>query len=257
MKVLYLAWRDPLEKRWFPIGRLAGVPGGYEFSYVKGVNDAKENGHFTEIVGFPSLDQVYESKKLFPIFANRVPPSSRPGFEDYTQWLNVAENADDPLILLARNGGRRETDTFEVFPSPERQADGTYHLHFFAHGLSHFPESSLERVDRLAERDPLYLVHDLQNPFDTHALFLRTAASEDDRDRHLIGWCPRYLLDPATFDHVIQNPNSASVKVEKMNPPPAPLRMRLLCNITLSLPSDLRLLSGEEYTPISRQAATV
>jgi len=41
--------------------------------------------------------------------------------------------------MLARSGGRRETDTLTVFPIPEPDSEGRYRLHFFLHGLRYLP----------------------------------------------------------------------------------------------------------------------
>ena len=71
---------------------------------------------------------------------------SRPDYQDYIQWLNIPQHEDEPIAILARSGGRKATDTFELFPCPERNEDGFYHLHFFVHGLRYMPECSIEGV---------------------------------------------------------------------------------------------------------------
>lgn len=82
---------------------------------------------------------------------------------------------NDPSIsLLARSGGRRPTDSFEVFPVPERDSQGQYHVHFFAHALRYLPTESRQRIHTLQIGDELHLLHDLQNSVDSRALLLRT-----------------------------------------------------------------------------------
>jgi hypothetical protein len=135
LKTLFLAWQDPHSRSWFPIGKLTQEHEIYEFSYLQGALEAKDKAGFEPIVSFPYFDQHYRSSDLFPLFANRLLRPSRPEFKDFVQWLNIPEQEDDPIALLARSGGKRKTDNFEVFPCPERDADGNYHIHFFTHGL--------------------------------------------------------------------------------------------------------------------------
>ena len=37
MKTLYLAWQDPKDRRWFPVGRLSFDGEVYQFVYTKGL----------------------------------------------------------------------------------------------------------------------------------------------------------------------------------------------------------------------------
>lgn len=68
MKTLYLAWRQP-DHRWWPVGRLSHDASEYVFTYTKGAVSAAEGG-FRPLLSFPDLDDVYVSKKLFPLFGN-------------------------------------------------------------------------------------------------------------------------------------------------------------------------------------------
>lgn len=249
MKTVFLAWQDPTTRAWFPIGRLTEDGGVYQFAYLEGAQRAKEEVGFQGLSAFPDADRVYESDELFPLFANRVPRPTRPEYADFVQWLNLPADAADPVALLARSGGRRATDSLEVFPCPEPDESGDYHIHFFLHGLRHLPESSVERANRLHPGESLLLVHDFQNLRDPRALMVRTG-TERDRDEHIVGYCPRYL---AMDLHCIKDVVGAnlSVRVERVNPPPAPLQLRVLCNLTAPWPAGLRPFSGELYRPIS------
>ncbi len=133
MKTLYLAWRQP-DRRWWPVGRLSHDGSEYVFTYIKGAVSAGEGG-FRPLLSFPDLDEVYVSKELFPLFGNRLPPRSRPDYQDFVEWLDLGPGEADPMGMLARSGGRRETDMFEVFPVPEPSLDDRYESAFFVHGL--------------------------------------------------------------------------------------------------------------------------
>lgn len=186
----------------------------------------------------------------FPLFANRLPSRERPDYDEFISWLDVPRHADDPVALLARSGGRRQTDTFEVFPCPEPDDGGRYHIHFFVHGLRHLAAESIDRVVRLELRERLLLFHDLQNPHDPQAIGLRTNDAFPG-DRYLVGYCPRYLQ--ADLIEIIQRcAQPPVVAVERVNPPPAPLQFRLLCNLTGCWPDGFSPCSGEAYQPLAR-----
>lgn len=240
MKTLFLTWQDPESRAWFPIGQLTQQNGQYHFAYLQGAPEANQTAHFQPLYPFPDFHHPYSSVELFPLFANRLLRSSRPDFPDFVEWLNIPEHKDDPIALLARSGGKRQTDNFEVFPKPERTEDGDYHIHFFTHGLRHFPEEAQQHVNTLTAGDQLQITHDVQNAFDSRALILRTP------DLHLAGYCPRYLTQDF-FELVSRFPSQVHVTVERVNPPPTPLQFRLLCNLTATWSDDFEPFSGPNY----------
>lgn len=243
---LFLAWQEPLSHAWFPIGRLTFDGTIYQFVYLQGAQMAQRERGFEPLPSFPDLEKVYESDEFFPLFSDRLLSRSQPDFNDFVQWLNLPQHKDDPIALLARSGGRRATDTFEVFPAPEPDENGQYHIHFFAHGLRHFPVESINRIKRLRSGERLLPALDFQNPVDPHALLLRTHDSNElfTGDRYLVGYCPRYLLDDA---HILQRFRHLHVTVERVNPSPAPLQFLLLCNLTAQWPSGFRPFSSQMY----------
>lgn len=246
MKTLFLAWQDPHSRAWFPVGKLTSQNGIYRFVYLQGAVEAREKGNFQLLGSFPELYQTYTSTKLFPLFANRLLRSSRPDFADFVQWLNIPESQDDPIALLARSGGRRKTDSFEVFPCPEPDSSGSYHVHFFAHGLRHFPPEEQNFVRTLNANTRLAIVHDVQNQVDSRALILRTD------DMHFVGYCPRYLTQDF-FELVCKFPKRVKVTVERVNLPPTPLQFRLLCSLSADWAEDFQPFSGPSYQPIMQQ----
>jgi HIRAN domain len=243
MNKLFLAWQDPKTRHWFPIGKLTFDGKEYQFIYTHGVKKAQAEPNFQLLHSFPKLDKIYTSSELFPLFSNRLMRPSRPDYQDYIQWLNIPQNEDDPIAILARSGGRKATDTFEVFPCPEINEDGLYHIHFFVHGLRYMPECSIDRVKQLQPGERLYLTQDFQNTYDSKALLLRT------EQRHNLGYCPRYLA--ADICEVLkQNPESVCVRVERVNPAPTPIQFRLLCNMTAQWHEDFSPFASQDYQPI-------
>jgi hypothetical protein len=243
MKTLFLAWQDPTTPAWFPIGRLTFDGTQYTFVYTQGAEEAQDQCDFNLVYSFPELNRVYTSAELFPLFSNRVMRRSRPDYKDYIQWLNIPENEDDPIAILSRSGGRKVTDHYEVFPYPEPDENGSYKIHFFAHGLRHFPPSATERIHQLQTQELLYLANDFQNPYHSQALLLRT------NDNYIVGYCPRYIVDDV-FQGNNRNPELVKVQVEKVNPVPAPLQLRLLCSITAEGYNYFPPFYSQKYQPV-------
>ncbi|RUR80777.1 HIRAN domain-containing protein [Chlorogloeopsis fritschii PCC 9212] len=242
-KTLFLAWQDPNTRSWFPIGRLTFDGMSYQFVYTQGVKEAQQKCGFEPLSSFPELNKVYTSTQLFPVFSNRLMPRSRPDYSSFIQWLNIPEHEDDPIAMLARSGGQRETDTLTVFPRPEPDSDGRYHFHFFSHGLRHLPQCAIERINLFVPGEKLWLSHEFQNPYDSQALTLNT------EDHYIVGYCPRYLRSEV-FKLLWQDPSLVDLRVERVNRPPTPLQFRLLCNITAQCKDGFRPFSGQEYQPL-------
>jgi hypothetical protein len=184
MKSLYVAWQEPQTKSWLPVGNLTYNKQIYQFAYTKG---AEKSPYFVPFGRMKDLHKHYFSTELFPLFANRLLSKSRPEYPAYLQWLNVQEQ-DDPLLLLARSGGKRATDSLELFPAGERNEQGHYEFYFFSRELRHL--ATLERVNHLSQGEPLLLVPDIQ----AYAMALKTT------DRINVGYCPSYLT--AIFGHL-------------------------------------------------------
>jgi len=242
VKALFLAWQDPMSRQWLPVGRLTYENGRYQFVYTKG---ALTSRNFIPFGPMRDLRSVYESSELFPLFANRILSKNRPEYQQFLHWLNVTEDAADPLSLLARTEGLRGTDSLRVFPCPERQENGTYQVHFFSHGLRYLPTESLEAVNGLKPGTRLYLMLDVQNEQDSFAVALRA-----EQPTLLVGYAPRYFA--TDFRKVLLGPNSKTVQVlvERVNTE-APTQLRLLCSITADWPKGFHPCSGPHYQPLA------
>ena len=167
------------------------------------------------------------------------------------------------MALLARSGGARATDTFEVFPCAEPTDEGTYHVHFFVHGLSHRSQSAIQRAERLASGEALRLMWDFQNEFDGNAFALRTVEAGPQDVFEVLGYCPRYLA--VELHRLIEKVgwssagwSAAQVSVERVNPAPAPVQFRILCNLTMLWPKGYRPFATDEFEPIAEtESATM
>lgn len=251
MNTLFLIWRSSLKNKWFPIGKLTNG-NGYQFEYIQGVLEAEKECGFQPMEQFPRFEEKYESQDLFPLFTNRVLPENRPEFKEYLENLNLKENGNDPIAILGRSGGLRETDYFELFPLPQLDEIGAYRIKFFARGVSHLPNSSQQRILQLIPQEQLLLVQDFQNGYDNNALLLRTnnALHPNDRDRYIVGYVPRFLADDLA-NAPLRELEPLKVCVEKVNPPPAPTQFRLLCDLVAKWPDRSKPFSSSLFQPLS------
>ncbi len=243
MKALYLAWRQP-DQRWWPVGRLSFDGSEFVFIYTRGARSAGDGG-FRPLLSFPSFDDVYASRQLFPLFANRLPPRSRPDYPDFVEWLDLGSGETDAMGMLARSGGRRETDMFEVFPVPEPSPEARYESTLFVHGLRYRGLDAEEEARRLAPGDPLVLQAEPGNPHDPRALRVLTTA----RGTHL-GFVPRYLCEDIHALQETSGADSVRVRVRRINLPPTPAQFRVLCSLEAPWPAGFRALSSPDFEPL-------
>lgn len=240
MRKLFLTWQDKKSRKWFPIGQLTFDGKIYSFFYIKGALDAQAAAGFQPLVSFPDFREVYESDELFPMFANRVMPSSRPEYQQTIEFLSLPQDSHDSLAFLARSGGAKVTDNFEIFCYPKME-NGKFHLHFFAHGLRYLPQCSIERISKMQREDRLLLAHDFQNPFEPGALLLRT------HDNLIVGFCPSYLLDDM---NKMRREDEIEVCVERVNNESAPLQFRLMCRLIFPQICEYKPFSTGNYAPV-------
>ena len=241
MRTLFVAWQQPDSKEWIPVAKLEFNEGKYAFSYTRGIFRAKNFGLFS---GLQQIDSVYESPRLFPLFANRLISKSRPEFKDYLRWLGLSDMTDDPMAILALTGGIRGTDSIELFQPPEVSEHGEYKLEFFARSLSHLPGAAIDRIAALQKEERIFLMPDPQNDFDTKAVAMRTGTPST-----FLGYCPKYYAQ--YLGTLLAHPECGLTVTVKCVNLDAPSNMRLLCSVKASVPSVFAPLSGEsDFLPV-------
>ena len=243
MNSLFVAWRPATPDRagWRPVGRLEHDGELYRFVYTRG---ARKPG-FQPFRGMESIDQVYESEKLLPLFANRLLPKSRPEYEEFLRWGGFdSANSPDPILVLGVTEGIRQTDAVEVFPCPVPDSQGCYFNKFFLHGIRWLPPAAIERISRLTEGESLKLLPDLQNDHDPQAVAVRTEV-----ERTLIGYVPRYFANDV--GQLIQECGISFMElfVDQVNRD-APLQNRVLCRMRSCWPEDFQPCGGDDFVPI-------
>lgn len=251
MKSLFLAWQAPkdskLSRAWFPIGRLDAESEGGEvvscrFRYTGGAQRAHEEVGFEPLVSFPEFQEDYTSEKLFPLFHNRVLSPKRADFQEYIEWLGLSREEADPISILSVSGGTRMTDNLQTFPKIEANADGSFQMRFFAHGLRHLTEASRIRAKALEPEEKLRVMIEVNNPA------TRLAVTLHSDDYVMVGWAPRYLVD----DLVKCIPQAPEIEatVVKVNHTHAPLNQSILVEYSGKAPKDHQLMSSPDFTPL-------
>lgn len=248
MSIVYVAWRSPVapDHKWGPVGRLDRQLGHYRFMYTKG---AEKLDGFQPFPGMDDISAIYESGDLLPLFQNRMLSKSRPEYREFLKWSGFdPATPPEPLALLGVTEGRRETDFVEIFPCPEKNADGYFSLKFFLHGIRHIPNDARREVKKLTSGESLGLMLDISNPNDLDAVAIRTC-SQGNRKRYLIGYLPRYLArDIRTLTRDVRA-TDIMLSVEQVNAN-APLQQMVLCRLESPWPSTFEPCCGDDFTPI-------
>lgn len=246
MSTLFLAWQDQSAdcRRWYPVGRLTFDGRFYEFAYTKGALEAKAISGFEATAPYSDFDKRYSAEELFPLFSNRILAPNRKDFQQYQKWLHLPQETEfQPLSILGRSGGEKATDSFQVFPCPERDLEGNYVILFFVHGIRYLPPETKRIVENLLPGDELALVPEPENPFDQWAI--KVVSQEAS-----IGYCPRFLNRDL---HKLQraNNNAVAVYVERLNDNAAPAQFKLLCRVVTKWPDGFVPFSDDEFQLIS------
>ncbi|MBI5432161.1 MAG: HIRAN domain-containing protein [Planctomycetes bacterium] len=242
-----MTWQEPLHAGYFPIARIVelGSRPRYEFGYIQGVRDALARG-FHPFHGMASIDAVYRSHELHPMLANRLMPASRQEYARYVESLGLEPGAQ-PLEILARSGGTRLTDSFEVFSPPALDRVRQQWRYTFPVRGIRFVAAAEDAIRQLRSGDRLWCMLDLQNEHDPLAIALRT------EDKAVVGYIPRYLNEDVR--RLIEG--EVRVSVALVNPAPFPVEVRLICELTADAVPDFAPFATERYQPISSDATRV
>jgi len=248
--LLYVAWQDPQTRRILPVARVSRDQSqGYEFAYIGAVHEAQQHG-FLPLLSFPDLARVYRSRQMLPLLHNRLMQRSRPDYADYLAQLGLAVESAEPFSVLGRSGGRRATDTLELFSPPTPGEDGRLSSVVFARGVRHLPAAEAA-IAQLTEGTRLGVRAEPDNAVNPKALQLVSGSGAlDPADAVVLGYLPDYLVTELDCDA-----SQVEVRVRKVNLPPAPVQHRLLLDVAFPR-SDPPPFSGARYRPVSSQASS-
>lgn len=241
---LFVTWRSPKSRAVLPVGRVAFLPDQklYEFLYIRAVESALGQG-FLPFLEFPDLHQRYLSEKPFPLVANRLMPPGRPDYHGFLSSLGLSESAH-PMEILARSQGQRATDQIALFPVPVPDSEGCYCTHCLVQAIRYMPSATQERIEKLKTDEKLFIMWDVQNPVDPHAISLRT------EDNHMLGYLPAYMTGDAW--KLTRDCGSLDVRVAHVNAVPAEAHHRLLVRVTACWPQGFRPFASEQFEPLTK-----
>lgn len=237
---LILVWREPDTREWIPVGVLyQDKDNRYIFQYLNGV---KKSSSFIPFGQMNELGKTYISDDIFPLFKNRLLQKSRPEYSSYLDWLGL----DDSMSIfdeLSRTNGIRATDSLQLFAIPKYAED--YEIKFFSHGISHLPNSYIERLNALNSGDELFIMKDIQNKVDELALVIRTSEPIE-----IVGYCPRLYTEDIYKLIKLNGPASVNLTVEKINKE-APLQFRMLCKLKTKWHKGFNPFDGYDFKVLS------
>jgi hypothetical protein len=216
-----VAWRNRQRRVITPVGVLDHRAGGYRFQYLDGVGDSVEG--FRPFIGFPDLNYVYESDRLWPFFDLRVMDRKRPDYPQYVRWLGLTVEASR-LDILSRSGGERKGDSVLLAESPAVADGGATEAIFLVRGVSYaIRQHRTEAVaGSLQTGVRLTLGDDSTNEANPRALLLEAS------DGTPVGWIPDLLVE---YAHQVRS-GGGLVKLLQNNGPAAPWHARLLVRIS-------------------------
>lgn len=181
---LYLIWKSALNRRQYIVGQLT-QNGQYEFKYGEDIEEALKAG-FSPLVSFESLDTVYKSEKLFPVFASRLPDRKRKNIDKILEKYGLEEY--DSYQLLKKSGAKLPIDNLQ-FIDPILNYENSFEKTFYVAGARHYLgcDGNLCKDSIAVTRgDEVFLTHDATNSYDKNAIRIV------DKRQRLLGYVPRY-----------------------------------------------------------------
>lgn len=229
----------------------------YRFCYVRGALEAQRLG-FHPYLAFPELKRSYLSRTLFPFFSNRVMPTTRPDYPAYAEALGLPTGPANPLDILERSNGLRETDRVEIIAAPARaRASGNYGTYFLVRGIRYL-DGAEERVACLRESDRLEAIAEPDNQTNPRALRLRVARAtpvgamaNEAAPAGDVGYVPDYLT--ADLQQLAERGVTPQIIVVRVNPPPASVPHRVLCYLEAAWPEGFRPFQHERFLCLAEE----
>jgi hypothetical protein len=229
-----------------PTGLLSASAAGFEFRYVLAFTSDPDQ---RPLLGFSDYTRVYRSPTLFPFFKQRVLEADRSDRAAFLRWLGLPNDASD-WEVLARGGGTRKGDRFELVAAPELTPTGGAAARVLARGLRFVgAEIGFDRLDAaLAGLAPGMR---LQVNLDAKNVVNRAARRVLDAEGTPLGWIPDVLLS-----HLAPTPSDPiNVRVAQVNGADAPWHLRLLIDLDVHVRPPTPIFSTPEWRPVAERQA--
>jgi hypothetical protein len=214
---------------WFPVRKMVWHDQKYHTACLHGVKSLIEAAPLWRYI-FPSetLEIIKTTRDVYWDFSRRMPLDRPQEMSWYLSNLGLPVDLNDPIAYVARSGGYRETDSLDVFPEVEPDADGCYRFYFLLRKL-HLVNPSV--LNAIGEKDEI----DVR---DWWAIQRSTG--------NQIGTLPGYIRAL-----VINHSQHVNLKIEQVNRDTL-LQDRLLCSLTCR---EFTPFSEIEYSPVVNLAS--
>lgn len=220
---------------WLPIYRLSWDDDGYfYYSYTKGFKDNYEQlkGHIINPdCGF---NKLWITKHLDTRISTRIPRRAD-SMKNY-DLLGVGDLKGDYIAYLARSGGKRVGDNYDIFPEVKSDANGYYNFYFPVEGLGSKVKQKDEKVQKIA---------DTVGKSESLVLNLQKEQSYIFCQDVEIGHCPEYI------HHLLQSSiyQQHQIQIEQVNHESDTYGGKIIVNLQLKFSSNPWLL--REFQPLN------
>ncbi len=140
IKALYVGWTDnrltPMKPIWIPIYRMSwDNQGKFYYSYTRGFKDNLDRLKSKIVNPDCGFNQTWVTPHIDSIISSRIP--HRPDSMKQYDLLGLGEEMrGDFIAYLARSGGERATDNYDIFPEVTPDMLGYYSFYFPLKGLA-------------------------------------------------------------------------------------------------------------------------
>ena len=184
-----LIWEDPNTRSKMIVGELKKQD-GYTFNYTGEYETARDLG-WEMLRPFPEV-RVYHSKRLFPVFASRLPDRRRRDIKNILAEYGMKEY--DAYELLKRSGARLPIDTYEfaeIILVDDKEIDNRFYISGMRYNAK-CQGKDCHCLSDINEGDELILKRVYNNDFDKYATGIYRKNGE------MLGYVPAYYTQAIT-----------------------------------------------------------
>lgn len=144
------------ENLWVPVRKLIWDENIYRSGNLYGAISAMEQDPACRnYFSLSPLDRIKVTREIPGDFSRRMPLDRPEEMPQHLPNLGLSATLLDPIAYVARSGGYKQTDRFDVFPEIEPDSDGCYRFYFGLRELDLLPDlattlSRLQPGDELA-----------------------------------------------------------------------------------------------------------
>jgi hypothetical protein len=212
---------------WVPVRKIIWDESGYRSGNLKGAIVAMESDPACQnYFNLSPLDRIKVTREIPGDFSRRMPLDRPEEMPQHLPNLGLSANLTDPIAYVARSGGYKQADRFDVFPEIEPDPDGCYRFYFGLRELHLLPDLRATAT-KLQPGDRLTVDGD-------KAIWSSINLA--------LGVLPGYVL---ALDG--ENPGLVTLAIERVNPQAIYTHHKILCSATCQGFIPFRLL---DYQPI-------